>query len=283
MNIDDAFREQLLRAFFPLNSVAASKAFPAPSTLSTLLESMIPKGSTTRSNIDAKSASYFATAAVEIWLRGVHSFLISGSLTETSPIWASVSGYYASHYCVRAVAHLLGYFQLFRKKKIVQLKFENGRHVCIFNSKAAHDGEHQLYWRIVKQDRVFQGDDLFTLNNSDSDASDIRHRNHANYADHIFGFPIFHAIDSEVLKDRIEYISKIVFDSAPVPRLSAFPDIEYVQLIAYRRIVSFRKILDEVLGTKNRFWNVHRNPSFAAGFMDFQLAEGGGLAQLSRN
>ena len=34
-----------------------------------------------------------------MWLRAVHSF-ISASLTGISDIWASVAGYYSSHYWV---------------------------------------------------------------------------------------------------------------------------------------------------------------------------------------
>jgi hypothetical protein len=86
-------------------------------------------------------------------------------------------------------------------------------------------------------------------------------------------------LDEQTLRDRIEYISKIVFDAPPLPRFSKFPDIEYVQLIAYHRIIKFRKLLDEALGGRNRFWNVYRNPSFAIGFMDFQLTEGDGMLE----
>ena len=117
----------------------------------------------------------------------------------------------------------------------------------------------------------------------DSEKSDIRHRNHANYADHLSGYPVFKPLDEVALKERIGFISKIVFDAPPVPRFSKFPDIEYVQLIAYHRIVSFRRLLDEVLGGKNRFWKVNRNPTFASGYIDFQLAEGSGIAQPGRS
>ena len=62
-------------------------------------------------------------------------------------------------------------------------------------------------------------------------------------------------------------------------RISKFPDLEFVQVVAYHRLVTFRKLLDEVLGGKNRFWNVHRKPPFAIKFIDFQLAEGRGREQ----
>jgi hypothetical protein len=277
---DVALRSQLLATFALLNRGRA-KAFPAPTTLSKMLEKMAPSKSTGSSdrNIDAKGASCFATAAVEVWLRGVHSFLVSASLTEASPLWASVSGYYSSHYTVRGIAHLLGYFQLFNRRKIVRLKLEAGHYVCTFMSKGANDGEHKLYWRLVKDSTDFRGDELFTQR-EDPQYADALHRNHANYADHVDAIPRFKPLDEDALKQRIEYISKIVIDAPLLPRVGEFPDLERVQLIAYHRLVRFRRLLDELLGGKNRFWNVHRNPSFAAGYIDFQLAERGGLSQL---
>jgi hypothetical protein len=281
MNIDAHVREQLLATFVPLNAVAAARAFPAPSTLSISLEKLIPKDGTTRRNIDAQTASYFSTAAVDMWLRSVHSFLISASLTEASPIWASVSGYYSSHYAVRGLAHLLGNFQLFKRKRVIELRWENPRYVCFFRTKDAGDAEHKLYWKLLKSSILFRNDGIFTDNKPDSEFSDVRHRNHANYSDHLAPYPVFRPLDEATLKTRIEYISKIVLNAPPLPRFKHFPDIEYVQLIAYHRIVRFRALLDEVLGGKNRFWNVHRNPSFVSGFMDFQLAESEGLGLIS--
>jgi hypothetical protein len=142
MIVDDSLRTLLSATFKPLNTVAAAKAFPASTTLSQALQSLIPKIETSPKNVEAKSATYFATGAVDIWLRSVHSFLISASLTDASPIWSSVSGYYSSHYSVRGLAHLLGYFQLYRAKRIVQLSLEGGRYVCTFSKKNAGDAEH---------------------------------------------------------------------------------------------------------------------------------------------
>ena len=77
-----------------------------------------------------------------------------------------------------------------------------------------------------------------------------------------------------------ESISPTLHNHAPpLPRISKFPDLEFVQVVAYHRLVTFRKLLDEVLGGKNRFWNVHRKPPFAIKFIDFQLAEGRGREQ----
>ncbi len=131
----------------------------------------------------------------------------------------------------------------------------------------------------MKATKAFEGDDLFTDNNQEADESDVRHRNHANYSDHLFQYPQFFVAKEDTIKNRIEHISKIAVDTAPLPRIDKFPDLEYVQLIAYHRIVRFRRLLDDVLEGKNAFWERHRTPDFASGYIDFQLTEGTGLAQ----
>jgi len=82
MIIDEPIQARLVAIFAPLNTVAAARAFPPPRSLSASLEKLIPDDGTTRRNINQTTATYFSTAAVDIWLRGVHSFLISASLTE---------------------------------------------------------------------------------------------------------------------------------------------------------------------------------------------------------
>jgi hypothetical protein len=179
------------------------------------------------------------------------------------------------------MAHLLGYFYLFRRRMVTRLELgARGAYYCSYPGKPQGlGGEHQLYWALVKRDPVFAADPLFTDNNQDKDESDAAHRNFANYKDHISRYPVFHPLDKATIKERIDHISKIVFDDPPIPRSSRFPDVEYVQVIAYHRIISFRKLLDESLGRGNRFWNVHRTPPFAAEFMDFQLTAGSGITQ----
>jgi hypothetical protein len=98
-----------------------------------------------------------------------------------------------------------------------------------------------MMW-LVKATRAFEGDDLFTENNQESDKSDVRHRNHANYSDHLFQYPSFSVAKEGVVKERIDHISKIAIDAAPLPRIDKFPDLEYVQLIAYHRIIRFRRL-----------------------------------------
>jgi hypothetical protein len=279
MIVDETFRDLLNATFLPLIAKELEEPVPAPRALTNILEQNAPEKNGEK-NLDRNSASHFATAAIDIWLRGVHSFLVSTALTETSSVWSSVSGYYSSHYVVRAFAHLLGYFQLFRIKKIAQLTHQDGQYICSFrDKKRLRGGEHQIYWRLVKATRAFEGDDLFTDNNQESEKSDVRHRNHANYSDHLFQYPNFFIAQEDAIKDRIDHISKIAIDTAPLPRIDKFPDLEYVQLIAYHRIVLSRRLLDDALEGRNKFWERHRTPDFAVGYMDFQLAEGAGLAQ----
>lgn len=280
MNIDKSLKSRLEAAFAPLNKQAGAKTFPAPATLSRQLEKLVPPKGTTDVVVANDIATLFVTAAVDMWLRSVHSFLISASLTEASPIWSSATGYYSSHYSIRAIAHLLGYFQLFRRKRLVRLQLQNGRHICSFDPKQAGDREHRVYWKVVKKDSHFNSDPLFTENDSDSDVSDVGHRDRANYADHLGSCPKFRALDSATLRSRIQFISEIDFTTPPIPDRSKFPDTDSVQVVAYHRIVKFRSLLDEVFGGKNRFWKVHRNPSFGDGMIDYQLARQSGLDAL---
>jgi hypothetical protein len=278
MSDNGELRTRVRSVFVRLNRVGASDAFSKPSTVSRSLEALNPPQDISSVNVEPKVATLFAAASVDMWLRAVHSLLISASLTNASPIWASVSGYYASHYAVRGLAHLLGYFLLFAKKRIVQLGHHDGRHYCSFTRRSADDREHKLYWRRVKADSNFQADPFFTENPATGDISDVRHRDHANYADSLFPYPHFRPLDENVLKSRMAAVSQIEITDPPIPRLTEFADLDNVQLVAYHRIVRYRKFLDEILGGDSRFWNVHRNPSFSAGVLNFQLTEPTGLS-----
>lgn len=263
--------QQVKILFAGLNRVAAAQALPAPGTLASRLKSMIEKASTDVVRVDPSVCALFGTAAVEMWQRAVHSFLISASLTETSPIWASVGGYYASHYSVRGLAHLLGVFQSHTKKRVVRIDVGSGPPLCRIEKKNAGDREHKLYWKVVKDHGSFAADPFFTFNKEGDDDSDAAHRNVANYWDHIDQFPRFRPLDESVLRNRIEQISGIELSSVPIPDRRKYPDVEAVQLVAYHRITKFRSFLDGILAGGNRFWSVHRNPSWCANLLDFQV------------
>ena len=274
MKIDSPLHDQIQRAFAPLNHAPAASGFPAPGSLSATLEKANPSGSLTAAPA-AKTAAIvtmFATATVDMWLRAVHSLLVSASLTKVSPIWASVTGYYSSHYSVRSIAHLLGFFQMFSRRKIVRLEYDNGRFSCVFESKTTRDPEHRFYWRVVKSNALFAGDPFFTQN-LPGEESDVGHRNRANYADHLSTFPTFHPLGEEAVRSRIERISEIEFLIPPIPKPDLYPDIESVQVVAYHRLVRCRELLDTAVGTSNRFWGVHRDPPWARHFIDYQITE----------
>jgi hypothetical protein len=124
----------------------------------------------------------------------------------------------------------------------------------------------------VKESPDFKKDPLFTLNPDGAEESDVGHRDRANYADNIGNFPNFRPLDAVTLKNRVDRISQTNIITPPIPRKSRFPDTDNVQIVAYRRLVKFRDVLDEILGSKNRYWNGNRTPTWA-NILNFQLAE----------
>jgi hypothetical protein len=263
--------EQRIQILFgALSRRAAFDALPPPGTLSQRLGALIEKSPMAVAlDLTPDLACLFATAAVEIWQRGVHSLLISASLTAASPVWSSVAGYYASHYSVRGLAHLLGFFQLHRKQRILSIDIVKGRHVC--HVKKKQEREHKFYWKAVKSDVHFANDPFFTYNSEETDVSDASHRSWANYCDHINSYPLFTPLDEQSLRRRIERLSTMNLSSAPIPSRGRYPDLDTVQLVAYHRIIKFRSFLDGFLGGSNRFWRVHRTPSWCSKYLKFQV------------
>jgi len=262
------------RMFAGLNHQSAAASIPEPETLSDLLSSQVILAHPTQMlHPQPKVVTYFATAAVEMWQRSIHSFLISASLTKASPVWASVSGYYSSHYSMRAFAHLFGFFRLHRKKRIARLDNEGGGLVLRFDKRNANDGEHKFYWRVVSQHPQLASDPFFYIFRDDISESDGAHRAKANYSDHIDQFPVFLPLDAQFLAERVDRIATLVISDVPVPNADDFPDADNVQFVAYHRLVKFRQLLDEILGTKNRFWRVHRNPPWRPEKMNFSVVD----------
>jgi hypothetical protein len=276
--IPSAVEARVKSAFAGLNKQGPAQSFPQPLSLSNTLGDLVPGNRKGTVVVPGSVARLFATAAVDIWLRGVHSFLISASLTRASPVWSCVTGYYASHYSVRAIAHLLGFFNLRRKGAIAQFNVQGGQLRCDFTNKGAGTREHGFYWKVVHNDSYFADDPLFPLNDDNAVISDAAHRGRANYADHLQRVPAFQVLDQREIKDRIERISEMEFDAPPIPSCDKFPDLDSVQIVAYQRIIRFREFVDDVVGTTNRFWAVHRDPRWVRGVMDFQMTNQAGLA-----
>jgi hypothetical protein len=269
--MNSQLQARLRTTFLRLNKRSAVQALPKARALTDNLDSIIPDKGVNDIRVPPKTAELFATASVDIWLRAVHSFLVSASLTKTSPVWASVSGYYSSHYSVRAFAHLLGYFLLYTRKRVVRWSLIEGHHICSFSPRGGGEREHKVYWNWVKRDEHFKADPMFREYAPMADISDVRHRDRASYADHLFPYPNFYLSNEQEVRNRIQQISRIEFLVPPVPDIDRFMDIESVQIVAYHRLVRYRQFLDEALGGESRFWNVHRSPTFASGQINFQL------------
>jgi hypothetical protein len=222
---------------------------------------------------DAHLARLFLSAAVEMWHRAVHSFIVSAALTSTSALWSAVAGYYASHYVMRGYAHLLGRYLLYRQKRVVVLKIQGSGFYCQLDSKHGSDREHKAYWRFVRESEAFRADPFVAVDVDVHPVSDGAHRNAANYSDHINHFDTFDALTRQETVQRIERISDIEVTAPPIPNADKYPDLQNVQLIAYHRIVRFRSYLDNLLGSDIRFWNAHRTPSWCKNVVDFQIVE----------
>lgn len=215
--------------------------------------------------------SLFASASIEMWHRAVHSFLWSVALRDHSKIWSSVTGYYASHYVMRAFAHAFGFFKSFATKKIIQVLINHG--TCVCSAIDAKDkGEHSFYWKVVKDYPDFKGNQLFRLNSERDKTSDCAHRNHANYSDHIGGFVKLGFPTTEQLSGSIEKISRIRRFAVTEVDRDGFPDLDNVQILAYQRLVTFRDFLDDRL-SDNRFWRAHRDPNWCKGVITFHLED----------
>lgn len=255
-----------------------SNNLPEINSLATTLNKVVAGHTSGSLVINNNTVAKFATASVEAWQRALHSFLMSASMTETSPIWSSVAGYYSSHYTMRAFSHLFGYFQLFREKVIVKLDLTNTPYHVVINKKQGQDREHSTYWKLVHTSQYFKDDPFFTKNEDTPPPvgtlkdfiSDGGHRNRANYADHVYRFPVFKPLDDETLRRRIFKLSSIEINDPPIPNVNRFPDLDSVQLIAYHRILKYRAFLDEILSTTKGFWAQHRNPTWRPKYLDFQ-------------
>ena len=264
--------------FKALSGPGAASNLPPMLSLSRGLQKIVDRNTSTTYSVDKAIIGKFATASVEAWQRGLHSFLMSASLTTASPIWSSVAGYYSSHYTMRAFAHLLGFFQLFNLKKIIKLDLAGNGYAIDVISRNAGDREHRVYWRLVHESTFFRSDPFF-YHNDDAPPppgtmqdfiSDGGHRNRANYGDHIGLFPVFTPLNDTDLELRLDKLSKIEINDPPRPNVDRFPDIDNVQLIAYHRILKYRAFLDEILSTSKGFWAKQRDPSWKPAYFDFQ-------------
>jgi len=202
----------------------AKMNFQEPGTLSKCFSPLIsewkddPAAAPTLSH---QHSPMLASAGVEMWHRAIHSFLWSVTMTKSSPLWSSVTGYYASHFVMRAFAHSMGIFRSFIRQTAFQVVVQSGHFVC--TRLPDRGGEHAFYWKVVKGHPRLVSNPLFRENNErednrKEDQSDVLHRNFANYADHLDSFTALDfSTTKEVLSERVERISRIRRCSVTAP------------------------------------------------------------------
>jgi hypothetical protein len=280
MPIDYAEADRIFElSFEKLNRPAAKMGFPKMGSLSEIITKMLKASTPTAAILPHQHVSMLATASIEMWHRAIHSFLWSVALTEDSPLWSSVSGYYASHYVMRAFAHSLGIYKSFVQRSALQIVVQGNHFVCSQLSESG--GEHAFYWKAVKGHSRFRSDPLFHENqerdvNRRADESDVLHRNFANYADHLDSFTAARFTSKEKVAEEVRKIGRIRRHSVLVsaPQRDSFPDVANVQILAFQRIVAFNDFLDDEV-PNNRFWKAHRRPSWCKDVMLFQVEDQG--------
>lgn len=273
MPIDYATTDRVVQlSFGKLDKPSAKMDFPTPGTLSRHFNELLHKAGTGSCTLSHQQSPMLASAGVEMWHRAIHSLLWSLALSESSPLWASVSGYYASHFVMRAFAYSMGIFRSFTQRKVIQVLIENGQFVC--SPLKSKDGEHAFYWMAVKGHPKLLTNPLFRKNNERDSKSDSAHRTFANYTDHVDSFLPMKFPALETVAEDVEKISRIRLHSVIEPSRENFPDLQNVQILAFQRIVAFHDFLDELV-PKNRFWRAHRRPSWCVNVMVFQVEKQG--------
>jgi hypothetical protein len=268
MAINYAVAEKFLQASFAKMDSPSKLAFPAAGSLSTSFQKLLKGKTQSLVPLPHKDAALMASASVEMWHRAIHSFVWSVAMTESSHLWASVSGYYASHFIMRAFAHSLGIYKSFALRKEIQIVFSGGQFSCALSTPNL--GEHEYYWKVVKDYPKFAGNPLFRTNYQHDETSDATHRTYANYIDHLDGFAAVSLPAPEEIALSIEKISRIRLYSVTEASRDDYPDLQNVQILAFQRIVAFQDFLDSEI-PKNRFWKAHRRPQWCRVSMIYQL------------
>lgn len=257
--IDHSSSDQVLELVFAkLINNGCHLKYPNDESLSYYISSLIQSNSTSFSH---SKVSLFASASIEMWHRAIHSFLWSVALTEHSRIWSSVTGYYASHYIMRAFAHAFGFYKSFTRKKSIKLDISRG-HFPYKILRPKDNGEHSFYWKVVKEYPQFKNNTLFRLNSERDQKSDCSHRNYANYIDHLDNYLQLKLPSEKELENTFVQISRIHRGAVKEIRKDKSPDLPdllNVQILAYQRIITYRDFIDERIHN-NRYWRIYREP-----------------------
>jgi hypothetical protein len=254
MEIDYSSVDNVLDRSFARLGASPNMGFPHAATLSEEFKSLICEVAPTLAHTKWR---LLAAAGVEMWHRAIHSFLCSVALSEMSPLWSSVVGYYASHYVMRAFAHSMGIFKSFSAKQDIQVEFA-GNHFSVRFEKANNRGEHNFYWYVVKGHPKFIGDPLFRYNSERAAYAESQHRSFANYADCIDSFATLRPRSIVEISMDVEKISGIRLGSVGRPEVDKYPDLLTLQVLAFHRIVAFQTFIDDRI-ENNPFWRTHRS------------------------
>lgn len=218
-------------------------------------------------------AVFFATAAVDMWQRALQSLMVALAASTSSETWACSIGYYASHYSMRAFAHLFGYFALYRRRLIIELTpFGNLYRCDAISGLPGGSREHRSYWTVTKRLSLFVNDALFTVNDEQVAKSDAAHRGVASYADHLNRFAAFVSVNKDWMRRVLIQLAHSALAgeaSVELPDSSDFPQLDAVLTVAYLRIYRFREHLDLLLGRPGRFWDRHRTPGWCGDLIAF--------------
>jgi hypothetical protein len=276
MSVDYAVADRVVvLSFGKLDKPNAKLDFPERGALSSHFNILLNGMGAAPPALAHKYSPMLASAGVEMWHRAIHSFLWSVALTKSSPLWSSVSGYYASHFVMRAFAHSMGIFKSFKQRAVIQVRVEKGQFICaplVWNSNGK--SEHAFYWKAVKGHPKLLSNDLFRENNERDPKSDSGHRTFANYTDHLGTFPPMEFPALGTVADSVERISRIRLHSVTIPSRDDYPDLQNVQILAFQRIIAFQDFLDEKV-PGNRFWKAHRRPTWCKDLMLYQVEDQG--------
>lgn len=255
---------QIRQLFSRLDRWAPSR-FPSRAALSDFIGELITTGTTV---VNERDVVLFATASVEMWQRALYTLILAVAVKDWSTPWACVAGYYASHYCMRAFAHLFGYFAIYyQRHACIEVSPYGGAYQCGRVSLSGNaTREHRFYWVTVKRRPEFANDPLFTLNADRIPVSDSSHRGFASYADHLYDFKSYKVADRLELRTQFSNLATTALQGAnaiTIPARTHYPNLATVLSVAYLRVYRFREYLDELLPDRvGRFWLANRMPSW---------------------
>ncbi len=276
MPIDYSISDNIRKLSFGKFSARRSLGlgFPPHGSLSRIIRDLM---NGTIKTSDHSDAHMLATASVEMWHRAIHSFLLSVAVTDRSRLWASVAGYYSSHYVMRAFAYSMGLFKSFIEGAAIQVVILDENLSCLkLEGEKYKKGEHSFYWMVVKEHPAIRPNALFRINPPKSEKSESFHRTTANYTDHVNDFTRLVFPDGASMRESVQRISRMRrnLDTNSSIELNGYPDVINVQILAFQRIIAYRDYFDQKV-SDNRFWKAHRTPQWARDTMLYQVESTG--------